>query len=439
MARLSPERRRGSQELLAVEFCTADGGNVVGEFSPCKPSRAVRARAALMAAFEGTAGGPAAAGSPCAIADGPCAPSTASQPSSATSSLAAALADLQVASRQSSENDLGDRSKLLAALGLPGSGALCPPPGRQHSHSGSRSGEDDMLLAAVYLPTAVQQPRDDDAMCSSQLIGAVRSFDSQVLRRLTPIKTRSKTPPGGAAAPPSPAAPLADSLASPFQEQRGMKPKQLAPASGRPVIYHSRSSSITAPGAYNPYDLTAAALSSEFRSPAKSLHSPFPSSSRATSSATVTPIQWGSASYRSSSYRALAAQQALAAQKDDEPDFYVSVPGVRRQQSGLARGSSNLSSSTGSMGCGTATAAAAAAAAAASQAGPQGHAAAGQKEAQHPQAALERRPTAERQHALERQPTLGSGTAVHGFKGLFRNIIVGASTSGQSPPQGGRP
>lgn len=221
-----------------------------------------------MAAFEGTPGGPGAAGSPCAIADGPCAPSTASQPSSATSSLAAALADLQVASRQSSEDNLGDRSKILAALGLPGGGPPGPPLGRQHSPASSRGGEDDLLLAAVYAPMSAPQPREVDGMCSPQLIGAVRSFDSQVLRRLTPIKTRSKTPPGDGepaaarGAPPSPGAPLAESLASPFHEQRGMKPKQLAPAGGRPVIYHSRSSSITAPGAYNPYDLTAAALSS---------------------------------------------------------------------------------------------------------------------------------------------------------------------------------
>lgn len=238
------------------------------QFLPCKPSRAVRARAALMAAFEGATGGVAAAGSPCAIADGPCAPSTASQPSSATSSLAAALADLQVASRQSSENDLGDRSKVLAALGMPGGGAAGPPPARQHLRSPSRNSEDDGLLAAAYTPISMPLPREEDGMCSPQLIGAVRTFDSQVLRRLTPIKTRSKAPPGGtepAAArgdvPPSPAAPYAESLASPFYERGGMKPKQLAPAA-RPVIYHSRSSSITAPGAYNPYDLTAAALSS---------------------------------------------------------------------------------------------------------------------------------------------------------------------------------
>lgn len=108
-------------------------------------------------------------------------------------------------------------------------------------------------------------------------------------------------------------------------------------------------------------------------------------------------------------------------QKDDEPDFYVSVPGVRRQQSGLARGSSNLSSMS-SIGCGTATASAAAAAAAAS---PLARAAAGSSR--------------QAQAALERQPTLGSGTAVHGFKGLFRNIIVGSSSSGQSPPQAARP
>lgn len=124
----------------------------------------------------------------------------------------------------------------------------------------------------------------------------------------------------------------------------------------------------------------------------------------------------------------------FAPQKDDEPDFYVSVPGVRRQQSGLARGSSNLSSnlsSMSSMGCATATAAAAAAG---SQAEPSGRSAAGE---QQPQAALERRQTG--QPVLERQVTLGSGTAVHGFKGLFRSIIVGSSSSGQSPPLAAQP
>ncbi len=75
--------------------------------------------------------------------------------------------------------------------------------------------------------------------------------------------------------------------------------------SGRPICARRRPTWHAPPVAPPP---------AEFRSPAKSLHSPFPPSSRATSSATVTPIQWGSASYRSSSYRALAAQQALAAQ-----------------------------------------------------------------------------------------------------------------------------
>ena len=91
--------------------------------------------------------------------------------------------------------------------------------------------------------------------------------------------------------------------------------------------------------------------------------------------------------------------------KEDEPDFYVSVPGMKRQQT-LSRSISGISS----LGGGATPAAPAAAAEAPSPAAPQP------------------RPPS-RVGSLERHPTLGSGTVVHGFKGLFRNIIVAGSTS----------
>jgi hypothetical protein len=111
-------------------------------------------------------------------------------------------------------------------------------------------------------------PGEEDGLCSPVLIGAVRSFDSMVLKTLTPIKTRgrgSHEESGGAAAAaePSPPAAYVETLVSPFNDN--LKPK--GPVGGRPVVYHSRGSSGMAPGAYNPYDLTAAALSSSGEAP----------------------------------------------------------------------------------------------------------------------------------------------------------------------------
>lgn len=420
---------------------------MVGQFSPCKPRaycspslRSLRPGAAMLAAFEGAARGGAGSGqhgSPTAVAYMPAAPSTASQPSSATSSLAAALADLQVSSRQSSENDLsatlGDRAKLLAALGLPPTGS--------RGHLSRSSSDGDLIAVGPAHPAAVTP---EETLCCVHLLGAVISFDTLVLKTLTPIKTRGASgssgtrPAGGEAAggmdglgepPASLAAAYADSLISPFHDPpAGMKAKQLQPlgAAARPMIFHTRNTSMTAPGAYNPYDLTAAALSSEFRSPAKSLHSPFPSSSSSRGpSASATPSQWGSASYRASAYR-MAAQQALAAQKDDEPDFYISMPGVRRQQS-VARVHSNLGQqSTGSAGAACAAAAGTAGGASAHQAG-DASAAAGSNSGKPLTPA--QRVGGQAGRSLERQPTLGSGTAVHGFKGLFRSIIVSGATT----------
>lgn len=340
--------------------------------------------------------------SPCGVASA--AASSSSQPSSATSSLAAQLADLQVTSRQSSGSDLGDRGRLLAGL----------PPGLAALHTRRAS--------ACEGGSAAGEPASPpDSSCSPQQVGAIKSFDTVMLRSLTPIKTRSR--PGTArqhdgGLPPSPPAPLAGTLVSPFGDcpsasssGSGLRPKL---AAGRPVVIRCSTSSAAgggAPNAYNPYDLTAAALYSggqgwrgfgrlwmhahsheiagarpppvvpycaicararafhprpppppstplpplpralqtrsmrqdgypfscldaaqvgppcphlagaapppappaEFRSPARSsLASPFPSSSRTTSS-NVTPSQWlaGSGGHRASAYRALAAQQAL--------------------------------------------------------------------------------------------------------------------------------
>ncbi|PSC72976.1 hypothetical protein C2E20_3593 [Micractinium conductrix] len=414
----SPPRRSRSQEALAaVEFMSGADGVVV-QFSPCKPhmsisprGRALRGGAAMLEALDAAAGGLARrdAPSPTGVAYLPhVAPSTASQPSSATSSLAAALADLSVSSRASSAGDLGDRAKLLASLGLP------PPPAaaaaaqqRLGVRLHSRCPSEETL--AVGGGGGGGGGSDAVQSMSPQLIGAVRSFDSFILNTLTPIKTRSpaKAPLQQHACESASPAAYPDSLlpsgVSPFNKAAagGAKPK-LQPM-GRPVVYHSRGSSMAAPGAYNPYDMTAAALCSDFRSPAKSLHSPFPGSSR---TVTPTPSQWGSAGTRASAYRAMAAQQALAPQaKEDEPDFYVSVPGMKRQQT-LSRSISGISS----LGGGATPAAPAAAAEAPSPAAPQP------------------RPPS-RVGSLERHPTLGSGTVVHGFKGLFRNIIVAGSTS----------
>lgn len=220
------------------------------QLSPTKGVMDAGQRAMLQLAARTGKAVPATAGaaSPVAVA----APAyTASQPSSATSSLAATLADLQVSSRQSSASDLGDRSRILAGL----------PPGLAAVHTRRASvGSDD--------PATPSSPAD--SVCSPQLVGAIRSFDTVVLRTLTPIKTRSRagTEHGGGSdsseLPPSPPAPFADRLVSPFHEGHpGLKPKM---APGRPVVYHTRGASSgglpAAPGAYNPYDLTMAALSS---------------------------------------------------------------------------------------------------------------------------------------------------------------------------------
>ena len=372
------------------------------QFSPCKTSSTnAWGQARGPRRLFGDGGAPA--GSPTAVADQP-AYATASQPSSATSSLAEALADLQVSSRQSSAGDLGDRSRILAFAAAKASAAPA-------AHSRSSSGDELAGLA------------QEEGLCATVLIGAVRCFDSMVLKTLTPIKTRSRASShDGAAA--SPPVAYVETLVSPFGGN--LKPKG---PMGRPVVYHSRGSSgMGAPGAYNPYDLTAAALSSgarpgrargasrsparaaarcaaaaprtrqrefwardapdsprgsywrvcpkvavrlpgpnctflarllrppaprpwplpdqgrpprlcqrppppgmstvpsvdltpyrtlppfapaEFRSPAKSMYSPYPSSSR-TASASATPNQWGSGSYRGSAYRAAAQQQAMA-------------------------------------------------------------------------------------------------------------------------------
>ncbi len=192
--------------------------------------------------------------SPCGVAS--VAASSASQPSSATSSLAAQLADLQVASRQSSGSDLGDRGRLL---GL--------PPGLAAVHYRRASA----CSAADEARGSGEPASPPDSACSPQQVGAIRSFDSLVQRALTPIKTRSR--PGtarqaGAELPPSPPAPLAGALPSPFGGSAsasslgsGLRPKL---AAGRPFVIRCSTSSAAggAPNAYNPYDLTAAALSS---------------------------------------------------------------------------------------------------------------------------------------------------------------------------------
>ena len=201
------------------------------------------------APYCGAAGPPGC--SPCGVASA--AASTASQPSSATSSLAAQLAELQVASRQSSGSDLGDRGRLLAGL----------PPGLAPLHTRRAS-------AGSASDDGADPGSPPDSACSPQQVGAIRSFDSAVLRTLTPIKTRSR--PGSARAPggdlpPSPPAPVAGSLVSPFSDcpsagglGSGLRPKL---AAGRALLIHSRGGSTSggAPNAYNPYDLTAAALS----------------------------------------------------------------------------------------------------------------------------------------------------------------------------------
>ena len=205
----------------------------------------------------GGGGGSGAAASPVAIA---ATYSTLSEPSSATSSLAALqAAELQVSSRQSSAGDLGDRQRLLAGL----------PPGLAAVHTRRAPGGG----AAADGADPPEPPSPADSACSPQLIGAIRSFDSLVLRGLTPIKTRSRaaTERGGASdggeLPPSPPAPYAERLVSPFHEGLpGLRPKMgLQPALGRPVAFQARASSgglAAAPGAYAPYDLAAAALSS---------------------------------------------------------------------------------------------------------------------------------------------------------------------------------
>lgn len=184
--------------------------------------------------------------SPSAVADRT--PYTISQPSSATSSLAAALADLQVSSRQSSASDLGDRSRVLAAVA-----------------TAARGGNAAVAAAHSRSPSAEQQ-LEESGLCSPQLIGAVKCFDSIVLKSLTPIKTRGRVGAadegsGDSGRVPAAPGPMAEALVSPFSSGL-LKPKGPA-CGGRPVIIHTRGSSgMAAPGAYNPYDLTAAAFSS---------------------------------------------------------------------------------------------------------------------------------------------------------------------------------
>lgn len=172
-----------------------------------------------------------------------------SQPSSATSSLAATLADLQVGSRQSSAGDLGDRSRILAGL-PPGLAAV-------HTRCPSTSGDD---------ASAPGSAREHEQPCSPQTSAAIRSFDSLVLRTLSPVKTRNPCGSGRATSadelPPSPPAPCADRLVSPFQG--GLPGLRLKQAMARPMTLHAHSSSgMIAPGAYAPYDVHAAALARE--------------------------------------------------------------------------------------------------------------------------------------------------------------------------------
>lgn len=215
------------------------------QYSPCKQacSNASPRRRGQRKLF---GDGPAGGASPTAVADRQ--PNTASQPSSATSSLAA-LADLQVSSRHSSASDLGDRRLLLAFAA-----AQARP-----AHSRSPSGEGDAAAAAA-----------ESGLCSPVLIGAVRCFDTMVLKTLTPIKTRSRATsqdgkPGSlpAALVPSPLVAYADNLVSPFSGANNGSLKPKGSVGRRPMVIHSRGSSgmAVAPGAYNPYDLTAAALS----------------------------------------------------------------------------------------------------------------------------------------------------------------------------------
>ncbi|PRW59564.1 glutathione S-transferase isoform A [Chlorella sorokiniana] len=335
----SLQQQRSKSAVSLVEFAwDPTSGLATQQRSPTKPRTMAELEPRGAAAIGGAAACLAGC-SPCGVAS--VAASSVSQPSSATSSLAAQLADLQVASRQSSGSDLGDRGRLLAGL----------PPGLAAVHTRRASAcsvADDASGSGSGEPAS-----PPDSACSPQQVGAIKNFDSVMQRTLTPIKTRSR--PGtarqqGADLPPSPPAPLAGSLVSPFGDcpsasslGSGLRPKL---AAGRAVVIRCCTSSAAggAPNAYNPYDLTAAALSSEFRSPARSsLASPFPSSSRTTSS-NVTPSQWlaGSGSHRASAYRALAAQQALT-QKDDEPDVYVSVPGVVRRQHSIASAGSGSS------------------------------------------------------------------------------------------------
>jgi hypothetical protein len=146
--------------------------------------------------------------------------STMSQPSSA-SSLASVLhdAEIQTASRQASESDLGPRPS-LSSLGLAEDPAAAPPP--------------------------------EGAAGASPLVD-LTSFDLSKLTSLAPIKTKS--PPGSARGlgsnGPSPRAPpAAGALASPFLDSHAKGPAQRVPA-----LMHSRAASA---GTYNPYDLAAA-------------------------------------------------------------------------------------------------------------------------------------------------------------------------------------
>lgn len=422
---LAAPHRRTKSAVSVMEFCFDPAAGQTSQRSPQKP-RAMGGAGA----FSCSAACPAGC-SPCGVAS--VAASSASQPSSATSSLAAQLADLQVASRQSSDSDLGDRRRLLEGL----------PPGLAAVHTRRASA----CSAHDEAGGRGEPASPPDSACSPQQVGAIRSFDSVMQRALTPIKTHSR--PGtarqqGANLPPSPPAPLAGALVSPFGDcpsasslGSGLRPKL---AAGRAVVIRCTSSAAgMAPNAYNPYDLTAAALSSEFRSPARSsLASPFPSSSRTTSS-NVTPSQWlaGSGSHRASAYRALAAQQALT-QKDDEPDVYVSVPGVVRRQHSIASAASG--SCTGSSaGQQPVTAGGggdqppAAPAGGSSAAGPslqvQRSLGSGSLQGQ-------RGPSPELLHA-QRSLSMGAhpgplhacNTPAHPFRGLFRSIIAGGGAA----------
>ena len=255
------------------------------QFSPCKaqfssasPShRVLRPSTATLLQALGD-------GSPTGVADAPAAPSTASQPSSATSSLAATLADLAVTSRQSSANDLGDRRQLLQPAALHplaaarlhsrcSSGDQMPP----SAVLGAAAGEEAAAAAAASGGGAAPARRDAfglsaeaaAGLCSPKQVSAVRCFDSLVLKKLSPIKTRSRAATAGEQGgngavgaagqgrDASPAVAYAESLVSPFEQ--ALKVKH---AAARPLVFHSSRGSWQAPGSYNPYDTTAAALSS---------------------------------------------------------------------------------------------------------------------------------------------------------------------------------